>query len=489
MVVLDGSDILFRLRGSLDLDIVFRDTKDDSIEEAIVQAMKRLRQKVASPSAVLRVEKSAAFVWPHAGTSTLPDQLKDDTPCCVLLQFSTDADETQKKLQGKRRERKIQQPLVNVKLLLELTRAEGTAERNPALHVTEHRGPAHLARLRLDVLSTCPALHTWKIAVGALMQAVEQQLYEAEEHALRFRCFASPRGGATAVLVVPEPLHFVVPRGELDKRGEGEQREGERIVTVMLPAGVGDESLIDYRRELHARFLLPADRPLFRRANVHTFPDEQRDDGYLRSPHLGLRSPQVENVKIQLVQGTYTYHHYMQERVDDKGWGCAYRSLQTICSWFKQQGYTQRAVPSHRDIQQALMDTGDKSSSFVGSRQWIGSIEVQTVLNQLLNVTSKIMFISKGSEMASTGRELSMHFENEGTPVMIGGGLLAHTIVGVAWSESSGQIRFLILDPHYTGAEDLSTVQDKGWCGWKGPDFWDRTVYYNMCLPLRPREL
>uniref|UniRef100_S4RUK9 UFSP1/2/DUB catalytic domain-containing protein n=1 Tax=Petromyzon marinus TaxID=7757 RepID=S4RUK9_PETMA len=140
-------------------------------------------------------------------------------------------------------------------------------------------------------------------------------------------------------------------------------------------------------------------------------------------------------------------------------------------------------------VPQALMDTGDKSSSFVGSRQWIGSIEVQTVLNQLLNVTSKIMFISKGSEMASTGRELSMHFENEGTPVMIGGGLLAHTIVGVAWSESSGQIRFLILDPHYTGAEDLSTVQDKGWCGWKGPDFWDHTVYYNMCLPLRPREL
>lgn len=42
-----------------------------------------------------------------------------------------------------------------------------------------------------------------------------------------------------------------------------------------------------------------------------------------------------------------------------------------------------------------------------------------------------------------------------------GGGVLAHTILGVAWSESSGQIRFLILDPHYTGGEDLQTITDK----------------------------
>lgn len=42
-----------------------------------------------------------------------------------------------------------------------------------------------------------------------------------------------------------------------------------------------------------------------------------------------------------------------------------------------------------------------------------------------------------------------------------GGGVLAHTILGVAWSETSGQIRFLILDPHYTGGEDLQTITDK----------------------------
>lgn len=39
------------------------------------------------------------------------------------------------------------------------------------------------------------------------------------------------------------------------------------------------------------------------------------------------------------------------------------------------------------------MDVGDKQASFVGSCQWIGSIEVQAVLSHLLGVTSKIMFV------------------------------------------------------------------------------------------------
>lgn len=43
----------------------------------------------------------------------------------------------------------------------------------------------------------------------------------------------------------------------------------------------------------------------------------------------------------------------------------------------------------------------------------------------------------------------------------LGGGVLAHTILGVAWNETTGQIKFLILDPHYTGAEDLQVILEK----------------------------
>jgi len=42
-----------------------------------------------------------------------------------------------------------------------------------------------------------------------------------------------------------------------------------------------------------------------------------------------------------------------------------------------------------------------------------------------------------------------------------GGGVLAHTILGVDWNEATGDVKFLILDPHYTGADDLRIIQDK----------------------------
>ena len=104
-----------------------------------------------------------------------------------------------------------------------------------------------------------------------------------------------------------------------------------------------------------------------------------------------------------------------------QGWGCAYRSLQTIASWFRYQGYTSKPVPSHREIQQALVDLQDKGKEFVGSRQWIGSFEVSMCLEHLLGVTSKIMFVSTGAEMRTKGRDLLHHFQTQGTPIMIGG--------------------------------------------------------------------
>lgn len=176
----------------------------------------------------------------------------------------------------------------------------------------------------------------------------------------------------------------------------------------------------------------------------------------------------------------------MQDNFDDNGWGCAYRSLQTLCSWFKYQGYTPTNVPSHRDIQKYLVDVGDKPSNFLGSRQWIGSMEVSMCLNHFTGVDSKILHVDSGAELASKGSDLKFHFETQGTPIMIGGGVLAHTILGIDLNEETNEIKFLILDPHYTGADDLAIVQSKGWCGWKGINFWDKKSFYNLCMPQRP---
>lgn len=42
-----------------------------------------------------------------------------------------------------------------------------------------------------------------------------------------------------------------------------------------------------------------------------------------------------------------------------------------------------------------------------------------------------------------------------------GGGARAHTILGVDFSSKTGDIKFLVLDPHYTGDEDIKVIQDK----------------------------
>ncbi len=65
-------------------------------------------------------------------------------------------------------------------------------------------------------------------------------------------------------------------------------------------------------------------------------------------PSFGL------TVTFAPMQGSYEYYHYMQDKLDDNGWGCAYRSLQTIWSWLRLQHYTNDPVPSHRCVHTLL---------------------------------------------------------------------------------------------------------------------------------------
>lgn len=145
-----------------------------------------------------------------------------------------------------------------------------------------------------------------------------------------------------------------------------------------------------------------------------------------------------------IVQGNYLYYHYTHNNMNDSGWGCAYRSLQTIFSWYKLvpnlmcfflkscpsfiivvryfrlQGWTDREVPTLPEIQQVLVDIKDKAKSFVGSRQWIGSLEVSFVLDELLNVACRVLNVKKGESLADVAQELANHFRKHGSPVMIG---------------------------------------------------------------------
>jgi hypothetical protein len=266
-------------------------------------------------------------------------------------------------------------------------------------------------------------------------------------------------------LLLPEPLgHFI---------------------TLYSPANVPLADTESQRRQLHETWRLSLDRPQFRPTNRFTF-SVLSPTHLIRNIHQYVPKSPV-NGRVSLVPGRYDYHHYMQDGFNDKGWGCAYRSFQSIWSWLALQGYTVEPVPSHRNIQEALVRCGDRPSSFVGTSQWIGSLELSFVLNELLQMESRILSVNSGSELASKARELAAHFETEGTPVMIGGGVLAHSIIGVDFNADSGDVRYLVLDPHYTGDENIKTIVDKGWVGWKPVSFWADNAFYNLLLPTRPR--
>ena len=221
--------------------------------------------------------------------------------------------------------------------------------------------------------------------------------------------------------------------------------------------------------------------------------------GVCSSPLVDVHKGMTHPPRSTLIRGSYEYHHYMQGNFDDSGWGCAYRSLQTIVSWFKLNGFAPSVnVPSHREIQQVLVDLKDKPKPFVGSKQWIGSTEIGYVVEHLLGVTSKIAFLSSGKDMPTVTNQLIEHFRVEGTPVMIGGGALAFTLLGVSHDEDTGSTKWLILDPHYSGVDDLVNVQGKSYMlegyraipvSWRGLEAFSARSSYNLYLPQRPRGI
>jgi len=71
---------------------------------------------------------------------------------------------------------------------------------------------------------------------------------------------------------------------------------------------------------------------------------------------------------------------------------------------------------------------GDKPRTFVGSRQWIGAIELGYVLDSLLGVTCRVVTVASGADMATKARELARHFDTQAqgprTPLNRGGVLV-----------------------------------------------------------------
>ncbi|KAK9753490.1 Peptidase family C78 [Popillia japonica] len=291
----------------------------------------------------------------------------------------------------------------------------------PILCVDKKKYESLVMVLNLDALSlihrNLPLKNVYEILVSSLYRNIVIIKRTILKH-------FQQSGGDHSKISYPEIFHFY-------------PQECGHFVTRVYSKNESECSLERDRKNLHSRLLLSPTHPIFRRVNKYLFKGEHHNNSPLINPHEGVK-PTTNGGDIGIARGIYKYYHYNQDKMEDNGWGCAYRSLQTLASWFHLQG-------------------------------------------------NGLDLPNSGEEVAAKGPELLNHFQMHGSPIMIGGGVLAHTILGVDYNRQTGSIKFLILDPHYVGNENLQVIQNKGWVGWKGPEFWDKTAYYNMCLPQVPR--
>ncbi|XP_003700157.1 UFM1 specific peptidase 1 [Megachile rotundata] len=202
----------------------------------------------------------------------------------------------------------------------------------------------------------------------------------------------------------------------------------------------------------------------------------------LKNVHQGVLPP--EPGTSFLIRGNYEYWHYGCDGFNDKGWGCGYRTLQTICSWVIMNGKLDQSVPSIRRIQEILVALEDKGESFIGSREWIGSFEVCLVLNHLYEVLSKIIHVPSGAALSEQIPAIKQHFEEFGSPIMMGGDrdCSSKCIVGI--HQGAKNIYMLIVDPHFIGrAKNSEQLEAYHWVKWQDIKNFVDSSFYNLCLP------
>ena len=189
------------------------------------------------------------------------------------------------------------------------------------------------------------------------------------------------------------------------------------------------------------------------------------------------------------------YYHYGLGH-SDHGWGCGYRTVQTIISWLSAE-----PAPSISALQDILKGT----HAFMGERGWIGVPDAVVVLDELHGCRAKIISLASGAEAGTHLSELAAHFDAGGGPVMVGGGgdVYSKTVVGVSLAPPGS---LLILDPHYSGTDSLRirphsleaaphlysdaprrALWSGGWVAWKPLSVLRQDSFYNLALPLAPQ--
>merc|ERR1712136_594017 len=108
------------------------------------------------------------------------------------------------------------------------------------------------------------------------------------------------------------------------------------------------------------------------------------------------------------------------------------------------------------------------------------------VLEAYLGVECRVLYCQTVDDLLTQLTEIRQHFAREGTPIMMGVGQKAFSIVGLC--EGSKNTAFLVVDPHFAGSDSQTGTTDR--VGWKDLEFFKKagSGHANLCLPGVPRS-
>lgn len=164
-----------------------------------------------------------------------------------------------------------------------------------------------------------------------------------------------------------------------------------------------------------------------------------------------------------------------------------------MASWIiNSQKLPRLRPPDIAAIQRTLVSLADKPLSFIGSRDWIGALEVFYVIDALYNVPCKILHVSTTDDLKSFAGEIQNYFETYGGLIMMGGDLDSSSKGIAGLHINGGDVYLLIIDPHFVGqSTDSFTKQDlhsQNYIRWQHLSEFIDSSFYNLCLPLLKQE-
>ncbi len=121
----------------------------------------------------------------------------------------------------------------------------------------------------------------------------------------------------------------------------------------------------------------------------------------LANPHAHLKTITKEKHLLYYTKGIYEYFHYGDQSFNDQGWGCAYRSLQTILSWFHlQKRIDLKKMLTITEIQENIDEINYSNSDRIkNTNEWIGATEVSWIIQKLTGCDCRILHISDGKNI------------------------------------------------------------------------------------------